>query len=35
MIINLFNLHQDANAPNALCLHVPLFTNRLNETGQS
>ncbi len=29
------NLHQDAGALNALCLYMPLFTNRLNETGQN
>ncbi len=36
-MLNLFNvnLHEDAGALNALCLHMSLFTNRLNETGQN
>ncbi len=35
-MLNLFNvnLHEDAGALNALCLHMSLFTNRLNETDK-
>ncbi len=28
-------LHKDDGALNALCLHMSLFTNRLNKTGQN
>ncbi len=31
----LFNLHEDSGALNTLFLHMSLFTNRLNETGQN
>ncbi len=34
IILPLVDLHQDASALNALCLHKSLFTNRLNETGK-
>ncbi len=35
LIMKMFNPHQDASTLNAICLHMSLFTNRLNETGQN